>query len=75
MATPEPTLTAVMTELSDIKAELRVMTEFVTTLQAVLAEMAGHPMLRAMGMGNQLEGLITPNGIPGMVQLPGMPSQ
>ena len=58
--------TAIINELNDIVKELRDVTEFIATLQAVVEQMSSNPMLKAMGVGGMPK-------LPGMVSLPGMP--
>jgi hypothetical protein len=70
MAMAEPTPTEIMNELRDIRRELTVMTNFVTTLQGVLSEMGSNPMLKAFGI-NGLEGLVAADM--DMPVIPGMP--
>jgi hypothetical protein len=68
----EVTLEAVYDELREARKELKVMTEFVNNLQAVLAEMSSNPMLKAFGIGG-LEGLVASDME--MPTLPGMPTR
>ena len=71
MSMVEPTIVDVYAELKDIRNELAIMTNFIDTLQAVLAEMSSNPMLKAFGIGG-LEGLQVP--VADLPMLPGMPS-